>query len=264
MLGNSNKTIKKDQKYVRILNTDVLSTSLQEVLTGISSEISHNKKEAVFTPNPEFVLLASQNPLVKSTTDNVKYMVPDGVGLKFASIFLYGKGIDIIPGRKLFLELIKLADKNGWRLYFLGGTGKEAGLAALKLGKTYKNLSIKYSAGPMLNVFGQPVTEKDISLQSDIVKEINLFKPNILVVAFGNPKQEIWIKTHLPHLNTNIALTVGGAFRQVAGLVKDTPPILEKLGMEWLWRGIQEPTRIKRLMKAVFIFPLKVFASRFK
>lgn len=262
MLEKHNKNVKKDQKYVRILDTDVLSTTLSEVLTGINNEIAHNNKITVFTPNPELILMASRHKSLRNILNKNKYNVPDGVGLNYASLFLYGKGINIIPGRKLFMDMLSLASEHSYRVYFLGGQGREAELAALKVKSEYKNIKIISSPGPNLTPEAKNVSEVDKKSYIDTVKEINKFKPHFLFVAFGNPKQEIWLSENLDKLNVNCAVTVGGAFRYFAGLSKNTPDILSNLGFEWLWRLITEPKRFVRVINAVAIFPLAVFKSK--
>ena len=93
----------------------------------------------------------------------------------------------------------------------------------------------------------------------DVIDKINKFAPEILFVAFGNPKQEIWIHKHLLELKVSGAMAVGGTLRYFAGFSILPPEFLEKAGLEWLWRLITEPTRIVRIFRAVVIFPLKVF-----
>jgi N-acetylglucosaminyldiphosphoundecaprenol N-acetyl-beta-D-mannosaminyltransferase len=91
-----------------------------------------------------------------------------------------------------------------------------------------------------------------------VVRQINTFKPQLLFVAFGNPKQEIWIHNNLPKLNVGGAMAVGGAFRYVAGISKLPPKWMAACGLEWLWRLITEPKRISRILNAVIVFPLKI------
>ena len=93
---------------------------------------------------------------------------------------------------------------------------------------------------------------------------INKFMPHLLFVAFNNPKQEIWIRRNLPKLKVKGAMAVGGTFRYNAGLSELPPNWMESLGLEWAWRLITEPYRLKRIVNAVVVFPYKVFLYKVK
>ena len=85
-----------------------------------------------------------------------------------------------------------------------------------------------------------------------IAEIINKSKAEILFVAFGSPKQELWIIKNLPHLHhISLAIGEGGSFDFVAGVQKRAPKMLQKIGLEWLWRLIREPMRITRIINAV-------------
>jgi len=250
MKKSKKNTHQKDRKIVDILGIGVDSTELVEVLAGVEEKISDSQKFYIVTPNPELVLSATKNSALKQAMNSADFVIPDGVGLKLAD-----SSLKIIKGRELFLDLIKLAKKKRWKVFLLGGLGSEAELAGKKLGA-------KYFKGPKLNNEAESISKVDSKLQIDAVKQINNFKPNLLFVAFGNPKQEIWIQKNLPNLDIGGAMAVGGTFRYVAGLSKLPPKWMERVGLEWLYRLITEPFRIKRVWNAVVVFPLKVWLSR--
>ena len=87
-------------------------------------------------------------------------------------------------------------------------------------------------------------------------KEINNFKPDLLFVAFGAPKQELWISKWQKKLNVRGMMAVGGSLDYYSGVVKEVPSSIKNLGLEWLWRLINEPKRLVRIFNAVVIFPL--------
>ena len=259
MQKHNKVSYKTAQNYVKILGIKVDITSTSRLLTGVRAKISHSSKFYIVTPNPELVLASERNLELKSALNNATFAVPDGVGLSYASRFLYGTKLDIIPGRVLFKELIQLANKMGWRVFFLGGEGDEAEKAAEKLRLNYKSVKIETFAGPKLDGEAMPVSEVDKSLLKDAVDRINKFNPHLLFVAFGNPKQEIWIYKNLKSLNVIGAMAVGGTFRYIAGISKLPPQWMEKAGLEWVWRLITEPKRIGRIYNAFPVFPLRVF-----
>jgi N-acetylglucosaminyldiphosphoundecaprenol N-acetyl-beta-D-mannosaminyltransferase len=252
-------TNETSQNHVNILGIKVLSTQVGRLLANVRDNITHNYRFYIVTPNPELVLASTSNSLLKLALNSSDFSIPDGVGLNYASRFLYGKPINIIPGRNLFHNLIELANKKGWRVFFLGGKALEAQKAADRLKLNYKKIRIETFSGPKLNKDGQPLGENDKSLQKEAVSMINKFSPQLLFVAFGNPKQEIWLYKNLKGLNIGGAMAVGGTFRYTAGLSKLPPKWMEKAGLEWLWRLITEPRRLGRIINASIVFPLRVF-----
>lgn len=257
------KYIKKkgqtDGKFGQILGINVISSSTSGVLAGVKEFVSYNHKFYIVTPNPELVLMAQKNADLRNSLNAADLPLPDGVGLNYASKFLYGKPLNIIPGRKLFLELIKLAGQKGWKVFLLGGMDSEAELAAKKLKVKNSKLKIETLKGPVVGKDAEPVGETNVRLQKEAIEKINKFAPQLLFVAMTNPKQEIWIHKNLAKLNIGGAMAVGGTFRYISGLSKLPPSWMEKAGLEWVWRLISEPKRLGRMWNAVLVFPLKVF-----
>ncbi len=286
------------QKYVTILGIKVLSTNTTEVLSALRDKIAHNSefgsrsgKFYIVTPNPELILASTKNNELKIALNSSDFPVPDAIGLSQAAKYLalkapankiartfvaFFQGLIVggatffnkdwltesvkpIKGRILFIKLIELANSKGWKVFFLGGDDQEAQMAAKKLRLNYKTVKIEAFAGPKLTVNGVPAAESDRSLQKEAIKLINKFSPELLFVAFGNPKQEIWIHKNLKSLNVGGAMAVGGTFRYAAGVSRLPPKWMEKYGLEWVWRLITEPYRFKRIWNAFPIFPLRIF-----
>lgn len=257
MKKNSEKSQEIAQKTGQIMGINVSITRLDRVLARVEGFITDNVRFSIVTPNPELVLASQSNKDLKDTLNAADLSIPDGVGLRLAI-----PGLNIIKGRELFLELIKLADVKDWKVFLLGGLDQEAELAANKLTQRYKDIKIQSDKGPKLNQNGEPELEADVKIEKDVIDKINKFNPQILFVAFGNPKQEIWIHKNLSKLNIGGAMAVGGTFRYVAGQSILPPQFMESLGLEWLWRLVHEPKRIKRIWNAMVVFPIKVFQSK--
>lgn len=279
------------QKHVTILSTGLNSTSLSKVLASVREKTTQARKFYLVTPNPEMVLRSQWDSEFKKIINEADLSSPDGIGLAQAKKFLEMKKVkplllriplyifqgllvgiatfinpewltedfQIIKGRKLFLELIRLANKKGWKVYLLGGEKGEASKSAEILQRSSKKLMIQASDGPKLDNGGKPVTQSDISLEIDIVNRINQFKPKFLFLGMSSPKQEKWLMRNYQKLDFTGAFLIGGTFRYLAGYSKLPPQVFENLGLEWLWRLITEPYRIGRIFNAFPIFPLKVF-----
>lgn len=250
--------MKKSKKYTRknvrkqanILGIIVDSTTKERVLVAVEKKISHNSKFYILTPNSELVLASMDDPRLKDALNSADFSIPDGVGLKLSDFSLR-----IIKGRELFLDLIELSKKNEWKVFLLGGLSNEAEIVAKKFGAGFLS-------GPSLNGRGEPMNESEERAETYAVRKINEYKPDLLFVAFGNPKQEIWIHKNLHRLDIGGAMAVGGTFRYLAGKVKLPPVFMEKLGLEWLWRLITEPQRYRRIWNAVVVFPFKLLQSK--
>lgn len=253
------KIIKKAQKQDKILGINITSSSKEEVLSSVKDKLSDSRSFYIVTPNPELVLMAQDNIDLKNALNSADFAIPDGTGLKLAIPNLH-----IIKGRELFLDLIELANKNKWKVFLLGGLGNEAELACKHLISLYPNIFISFDNGPVLNQKAELESQVDAKSYKDAVDRINKFNPDLLFVAFGNPKQEIWIHKNLNKLKVGGAMAVGGSFRYVAGLSKLPPKWVQRLGLEWFWRLITEPMRLKRILNAVVIFPLRLFLYKTK
>ena len=91
------------QNHVNILGINVLSTTIPQVLTSVREKIAHSSKFSIMTPNPELVLASNKNKELKVALNSSNFSIPDGIGLNYASKFLYGRSINIIPGRIIFI-----------------------------------------------------------------------------------------------------------------------------------------------------------------
>jgi N-acetylglucosaminyldiphosphoundecaprenol N-acetyl-beta-D-mannosaminyltransferase len=285
-----------DRKYVKILGINVTSTSADRVLSLVRSRIKENKKFYIVTPNPEIVLAAQKDLKLAMTLNKASISLVDGVGLSQASKFLtlpaprftlmrlvicliqgFAVGLATffaknwlyselapIKGRRMFLDLIRLANKKGWKVFFLGGRSDEASEAARKLKQSYKKIRIGSSAGPILNRGAEPLTSDEVIEEKRVVKQINDYQPDLLFIGMEAPKQEKWLGKWLPKLNVGGAMVVGGTFRYIAGYSPLPPKWLANSGLEWIWRLLTEPYRLRRIINAWPVFPVKVFLYKMR
>lgn len=279
------------RKYGKIFNIGLDSTSEEKVLAFVRDSLTRGAKFTIVTPNPEIILEARRDKKLLELLNKASLAIPDGIGLsqaaKFLSLpapknillrmpvcFLQGiwvglatflakdwieKALPVVKGRKLFMEVIKLANKKGWRVFFFGGEHGEAQASAERLQRSLKRIKISHAAGPRVDNSGKPLTEIDAVIEKDCIRQINEFKPHILFVAFNTPKQEKWLFKWLPSLDIGGGMVVGGTFRYISGQAKLSPKWMEEYGLEWVWRLITEPWRVKRILTAFPVFPLKVF-----
>jgi len=227
---------------IRILGVKIDNLNENEILERIEGFLKNNrprigrgKQHYLVTPNPEFLVQAQKDKEFKEILNQADISIPDGVGLILSSHFLGQPIRKRIAGVDL-MELIcqKAAEKN-WSVFLTGG---EKGIAE----KATENLIKKY---PEL--------------------KINSQNPKIVFVALGAPKQEKWIKNNLNKMpSVKLAMGVGGAFDFISNNTKRAPKALREIGLEWLWRLALEPWRMKRIYRAVVVFPYLVLKKRLR
>jgi N-acetylglucosaminyldiphosphoundecaprenol N-acetyl-beta-D-mannosaminyltransferase len=257
------------QKEIKILNIKFTTLKEKEILEKILKLLKIQKKSYICTPNPEMLLEAEKNLQFKKVLNNSIFNIPDGIGILWAAEQFSNKNSKIkailtlpfspllkkkilknrITGTDLMQKICQILQKTNYKIFLLGAKKGIAELAAKKLTKKYPLLKI---AGTFA---GSPF-KKD---EKNIINIINKSNADILFVAYGAPAQELWIAKNLKHLKTiKIAMGVGGAFDFISEKRKRAPKWMRKLGIEWLFRLIQEPSRIKRIYNAVIKFPITV------
>lgn len=289
---------KVERKYAYILGIKLSITNRERLLKDIETKLDNKEKFFLVTPNPENLLIATQDWLLKKAVDRAEFSVPDGIGLAAAHKFMelkdnpknpfrifkliyqglfvgykiltdkesLTKDLQIIKGRELFFDIIKIANKRKLNVYFFGGEHGESQKAIDVLKVKYPNIVFKTNHQfPMYNRNCKPVTLSDRKLHKLIVGSIKLFEPDLIFVALNTPKQEKWIFRNLYRTRATGAFAFGGTFNFVSGDAMLPPKWMTDRGLEWLFRLFTEPRKEKRLarMRRIFIstviFPFKVF-----
>ena len=236
---------------VRILGIDVDNINVEEAgeITKQLVESSNKSCKVIVAPNTEFIMMAQKDEEFYNILRGADLATPDSVGVVIGSKLQKKPLKQRIPGQMYFRKVLEVGEKEGWTFYLLGGKDDVPALATENLKKIYPNIKIVgYHEG---------FFEKDS--EEDVIKEINELKPNVLFVAMGAPIQEKWIEKHKSELKVDVAAGQGGTFDYEAGKIKRAPVIFQKLGIEWFWRLMLQPSRIFRmivlpiyLMKIVF------------
>lgn len=233
-----------------ILGVKIDNLDFKAVMAEITRFLNKDGLHQIATINPEFVMAAQKDAEFKNILNNVDLAVPDGIGLQWAAKFLRLKIGERLTGVDLTWEIAKLAAEGGYSIYLLGAKEGIAAQAAQKLKIVYPNLTI---AG----VYAGKPDEKGL------VSQINQTKADILLVAFGAPKQEKFIYENHHKLTVKLAMGVGGTFDYIAGAATRAPKWIRTLGLEWLYRLICQPRRLGRIITATILFPLAVLRSKY-
>lgn len=256
--------IKIGQKYAKILKVGVNSTSVAQVLRFVAARLEDKERFYIVTPNPEIVLKANKSPFLNRIITDSDISVPDGVGLKYAAKFIDGTDLPIIPGKKLFWKILKVANKKNAKVVLFGGMGEDAQSAKEEIEKSFKKLDILAVTPPLYDNNATPINAEERKMEKRVFGRIKIFQPDLIFVGLTTPKQESWIRKHFFNFPTITgAMTVGDTFAYVGGKVKNPPEWMEEKGLEWFWRLLTQPKRIKRIFNATIIFPIKVIFWKF-
>ena len=238
---------------MKILDVKIDNLTLGEVVQKIDRHIKYSKNTfSVTTINPEIFLLTQKNDRLKQAIIKSDLIVPDGTGVLWAAKKYKERIIEKIPGIDLIEELARHSSNKGWRWFLLGGQPGIAKKAANKLTTKYPGINIVKSLDP------GNVNVNNLDNLNDLVKKIRQLNIDILVVSFGAPKQEIFIDHFKEKVGAKVCIGAGGSLDFISGKIKRSPKLLRKLGLEWFWRLILEPKRIKRIWNAVIKFPIAV------
>jgi len=205
----------------------------------------------ICTVNPEFIIDANRDPNFAAALRRADLRVPDGVGVLWAARLLGAPLQQRVTGSDGIYQICRRAASAGWRVYFLGAGPGVAEAAAQLLGAAY----------PGLTVVGWYAGSPEASEWPVIAGRLAAAQPDILFVAYGHPRQDLWIDEHRLELPAKVALGIGGAMDFVTGVAQRAPLWMQRLGLEWLHRLIHQPWRWRRMMKLP-VFALRVVGQK--
>lgn len=225
-------------KETTVLGVGFNQLTMDEALDEISTYMVQDKPHLVVTANPEMVMLAKEDQLLGEILERADLVVADGIGVVWASRILGDPVPERIPGIELAEGLLHRAAQEGWRVFLLGGAEGVADQAALALLEELPQLQI---VGTHHGYFQTGLEEQALITQ---LKEA---RPQLLLVALGVPRQEKWLAAHLGSLKVPVAIGVGGSFNVWAGVDQRAPVWMRKIHLEWFYRLVKQPWRIKRM-----------------
>ncbi len=227
-------------KTIEILGVPISNITMDGAVEKVSEFMKSDGLHPIYTPNPEIVMLAKGNKEFLEVIKKADLVVPDGIGVVIASKLQKGERLpERVAGYDLVQNTMKRAVKEGYKYYFFGSKPGVAEEAAKRMRETYPGIQIVGTRDGYFKKEDEP----------SIIEDINASGANILLVALGAPKQEMWIERNRHLLpNVRVAIGVGGSLDGMAGIVKRAPIAFQKLGLEWFYRLLQQPTRFKRML----------------
>ncbi|MBQ3640570.1 WecB/TagA/CpsF family glycosyltransferase [bacterium] len=201
----------------------------------------------VVTINPEMM----SNPDLQDIVNSSELVIPDGIGVQLG-LLIKGYNIRRIPGIQFAHTLLKECAKLNQKVALIGAKPEILEAAVKNLKAEIENLNIVYCENGYF---------KDENL---VLQELQKCEPRLVLCALGSPKQELFINNAKRLLKESIFIGVGGSFDVWAGVVKRAPKFWQVLGLEWLYRTIKEPKRLKRIFPTLPLFVFRVLNERFR
>jgi N-acetylglucosaminyldiphosphoundecaprenol N-acetyl-beta-D-mannosaminyltransferase len=247
---------------LKILNIWVDPVSREEALQTVRGYLeSGTGPHSIIASNPEKNFSAPKDPVLYECYKNADLLLPDGIGMVIAANLLYGTSLERVPGSEFIFDICKLARDEGYKVYIYGSR-EEVNKQSVEV------LKERY---PGLNIAGRSngyVKDEDMPA---LVEQINESEADILFVALGSPRQEKWFAAYKDTLkHVRVCQGIGGTLDTIGGNVKRAPEFWCRCNLEWLYRLLSEPKRIKRQrvlpMFAFLVFKKwlkKIFINRF-
>lgn len=225
------------KRSIAVMGLPLANVTAQEAVDEIEKLILSGGTHQVATANLDFWLNSLRDVHLHRIIANCSLVLPDGMPLVWISrLFGYPlkarvTGVDLVP------QLAELSARKGYKIFLLGGREGVAARAAVKLEQMHPGCRI-------VGHYAPPLADLERMDHGDAIARIHAAKPDILFVAFGNPKQEHWIRMHLKRAGVPVSIGIGGTFDILIGDVKRAPRWMQQTGLEWLGRCMQEPTRL--------------------
>ncbi len=233
---NTNTSVRPQSSSAELCMMDqsLFNGSRAQFLSAFAQNKARGERQQVFFMNADCFNLNANNTAYASTLRQAQWLLPDGSGVALAARLTGQKLQENLNGTDLFPELCALSEQKQWRVFFLGARPEV-------VEKLCKNLQQRY---PQLDIQGSHSGFFTEAETPGILAQIA--GADLLFVAMGAPLQEQWIQQNWDRLEVSAAFAVGGLFDFYSGRIARAPVLWRKLGVEWVWRMLQEPGRLWR------------------
>lgn len=233
----------------RVLGVRVDCLDMEASLDRIEQFVDAGGHHLVATVNPEFVMRARSDQDFARVLESADLCLADGSGVVWAARRQGCAMREPVTGVDLIPPLAALCARRGFRIFLLGAAPGVANDLATRLRVEHPGLEVEAHAGT-----------PDPSADAATLALIRAHKPQVLLVAYGHPKQELWIDRMHESLGVAVAMGVGGSFDYLTGRIPRAPTWMRRAGLEWLFRLVRQPWRVRR-MAVLPIYALRVLRS---
>ena len=230
-----------DAPRVDILGIQIHNVTRAETLTLMERMIEAGEAHMICTPNADHVVRAQRDSEFREIIERADLVVADGMAIVYAARILGTPFKENVGGRLLLPAFAQRSAVKGYRLFLLGGSTEDvAKQAVVRLRMDYPGVNIVGTYTPPY------MPEFDEGETGRMLRAVNQAKPDVLFVCLGTPKQEKWIARNLKRIEAPVSLGIGAALDVLAGKIRQPPAWMTKIGLEWLFRLVQEPKRLAR------------------
>lgn len=223
------------QEFILDVPTDVVT--LAGAVSWAQEKLNQDRPHFIASVNPEICLSARRNSELRAALLAADLRIPDGIGIVLASRLCGGQLRERVTGIDLMEELVALAAAEGKKIFLFGAAEGVAAAAASKLRDRYPSLLV---AGTVHGYLPQAADE-------DIAGKIAASGADLVFVALGSPRQELFVAKYGVASGAKVLMVVGGSFDVLSGRLRRAPLLYRRLGLEWFFRLIQQPRRILRV-----------------
>ncbi|MBS1492639.1 MAG: WecB/TagA/CpsF family glycosyltransferase [Bacteroidetes bacterium] len=240
-------------KSLNILGFNFLDLNYNEIISLLHEKISKRETFTFLNVNSHILIEAERNPRLKENLENLSAIFADGVGVYWASKFLYKdfKFKERLTGTDLYYKILSYAQKYDRKVFFFGGGEKAAEMLEQNIKKMYPNLKIS------------GILQRETNFSDLTVAKIRSSNSDILFVGLGSPYQEDWLAKYSKQVNIPVQVAMGSGIEFLSGNYKRAPEFFQNIGLEWFYRFLNEPAR---LWKRYFIgnpkFILKIIFQK--
>ena|SRR3989344_1012 len=235
---------------MKIATIPIDDKTIADVLSQVRVFLAEERFHHIVTINPEFIVRARRNAAFRDAICAADLRIADGIGISIVARLQGEKACARIPGIDLMRNILDIASTDHLRIFLVANSG---GLSGWE--KTRDAISEEY---PMLEINGMDIDPYDDESWSAVGKYV---AADIIFCNFGAPQQEIFLR-RLKDARIRLGIGVGGSFDYMTGALKRAPQWMRVIGMEWLFRLIQQPRRWRRIFNAIILFPLIVIFKR--
>jgi len=245
-----------------------MDETVERIFAIVEASLKDGKARQVATVNVDFLvntlswrLSRFRHPELINILRQADLVTPDGMPIIWTSRMLGTPLKERVTGADLVPKLAEMAARKGKSIYFLGGRGDVGSRAAQLLQERFPDLGVAGAESPFVRIEGDALAQETLKDQ-EIVERINRSGADILLIGFGNPKQEVWFERNRGRLRVPVSIGIGGTYEFIVGSVARAPQWMQKTGLEWIFRIAQDPKRLwKRYFVGFFKFGLMILPA---
>jgi len=240
---------------VNILGVGISAINMDDALQYLEYHIKAKTKNYICVCPNHTIMESQKNKRLLDIVNSANIATPDGMSVVWACKLLGYTKVKQVCGTELMLAFSELSVEKGYTHFYYGGADGVTEKLAEKMCQKFPELKVAGKYSPPF----RPLTEAEDKTVIDMINRVN---PDVVWIGLGMPKQELWMGEHFGRINAPLMIGVGAAFDFLSGIKERAPKWMQRTGLEWLFRLVQEPRRLWRRNLYHPIFFFKVFLQR--